>query len=161
MSTESGETVAGTPATKSVKRILLGVLVVACLTVVAIASGATTRGYHGTVGSGGTIHFRAEVANGQILEVRGFGWRRVQITCRQGKFPFRGGFGGDTFAVEAGGFDAHGDAGTTYKSHAKLVGHFRKHGQRAAGTLRIRGDLDAHHTNCDSGLKRWWAKRGS
>jgi hypothetical protein len=151
--------VAGAPTTKSVKCILLGAFVVASLAVVAIASGATTQGYRGAVAGGGAIHFRAEVMNGQIDEVRALGWRHVEINCRQGKFPFRGGFEGETFAVEAGVFHARGNAGNAYVSHAKVVGHFRKHGQRAAGTIRIRGDLDAHHTNCDSGRERWWARR--
>ncbi len=151
--------VAGALTTKSVKRILLGAFVVASLVVVAIASGAGTQRYRGAVAGGGAVHFRAEVTNGQIVQVRGLGWRRVEISCQQGKFPFRGGFEGETFTVEAGAFHAHGNAGGAYLSHARVVGHFKKHGQRAAGTIRIHGDLDAHHTNCDSGLERWWAHR--
>ena len=153
--------VAGALTTKSVKRILLGAFAVASVAVVAIASGASTLGYRGAVAGGGVVHFRAEVTNGQIVQVRGLGWRRVEINCQQGKFPFRGGFEGETFTVEAGAFHAHGNAGRVYVSHAKVVGHFKKHGQRAAGTIRIRGDLDAHHTNCDSGLERWWARRAN
>ena len=155
------ETVAGTLARTSVKRSLIAGVVVATLAVAAIASGAATQGYRGTVGGGGAIHFRAEVTNGEIVEVRDLGWRRIEVDCQQGRFPFRGGSEGETFAVEAGAFHARGNAGRAYVSHAKVVGHFRKHGQRAAGTIRIRGDLDAHHTNCDSGLDRWWAKRTS
>jgi hypothetical protein len=142
-------------------RILLGVVAIGTLALATFAAAAVTRGYQGTVGGGGAIHFRAVVTNGQIVEVKALGWRRVPIACQQGKFPFRGGFVGETFPVEAGAFRAHGDAGTTYVSRAKVVGHFRRQGQRAAGTLRIHGDLDAHHTNCDSGLRRWWAKRVS
>jgi hypothetical protein len=154
---ENGETVAGAPATTSV-RILIGVVVVVCLAVAAIASGAATRGYRGMVAGGGSIHFRAGVADGHIVEIRGLGWRHVRITCRQGKFPFRGGFEGETFPVEAGAFHAHGKAGHAYVSHAKVDGHFKARGQRAEGTLRIHGDLDAHHTNCDSGRRHWWAR---
>jgi hypothetical protein len=141
------------------KRILLGLVVAATLAAAALAVAAVTRSYEGTVAGGGAIHFRAEVTNGQFVTVKGLDWRRVPINCQQGKFPFRGGFAGDTFPVDAGTFHAHGKAGGTYVSYAKVVGQFRKHGQRAGGTLRVHGDLDAHHTNCDSGLRRWWAKR--
>ena len=104
--------------------------------VVAIASGAGTRGYRGAVAGGGAVHFGAEVTNGQIVQVRGLGWRRVEISCQQGKFPFRGGFEGEAFTVEAGTFHAHGNAGGALRVAREGHRALQEHGQRAAGTIR-------------------------
>lgn len=126
-----------------------------------IAGAASTGRYRGPVVGGGSLHLKAVVSGGEITAVKGLGWRRVSIRCQQGRFRFRGGFGGESFPVDRSRFRARGAAGSAYVSHARVAGSFRQHGRRAAGTLRVRGDLDAHHTNCRSGRRHWRARRRS
>jgi hypothetical protein len=149
-----------TPGAQPVKRIsLLCATLLAVLGLAGMAGAASTERYRGFVARGGGLHFKAVIADGEITAVKGLGWRRVSIRCDQGRFRFRGGFGGQGFPVTGATFHARGSSGGGHVSHAHLSGSFRKHGRRAAGTLRIRGDLDAHHTRCDSGPKRWRAHR--
>jgi hypothetical protein len=147
---------------KPVKRISLCAGLIVCLGFAATTSAASTHRYRGVVAGGGVIHFRVELSDGRFVTVKRIGWQRVPIRCDQGRFPFRGGFGPEAFTVNDSRFRAWGTGGSgAYESHAKVVGSFRKHGRRAAGTLRIRGDLDAHHTGCDSHARDWWAHRRS
>jgi hypothetical protein len=132
---------------------------IVALALSATALGAGTQGYRGRIAGGGQLHFTVRVSDGGIVKVTGFGWKHLAISCDQGKFGFRGGFKHRSFTVEGGDFHGSGSGGGAYVSHARIAGSFHKHGARAGGAVRVHGDLDAHHTNCDSGLKRWWAHR--
>ena len=139
------------------KSVWVVVIVVGALA--ATALGASSDTYQGKIAGDGRLHFRARVSDGTIVRVGGLGWRRLAISCNQGRFAFRGGFKHRVFAVEGSKFHGSGRGGSAYVSHARVTGRFRKHGARAAGTVRVHGDLDAQHTGCDSGVKRWWAHR--
>ncbi|MGH2924974.1 MAG: hypothetical protein ACRDK1_03285 [Solirubrobacterales bacterium] len=139
-------------------RILwVAAIVLSALSATALGAGAST--YRGKIAGDGVMHFRAHVAKGAIVDVTALGWKRLMIDCKEGKFAFRGGFKHRRFAVEGSEFHGSGSGGGAYVSHARVTGSFRKHGARVSGTVRVHGDLDSHHTNCDSGVKRWSAHR--
>ena len=144
---------------RPVNRIFVYVGLIVVLALAASADAATTHRYRGPIAGGGTLRLKAEVSGGAIVKVRGIAWRRLAIHCHQGNFRFRGGFEREAFPVEGSAFHARGASGGQYVSHARVSGSFRKHGRRVAGTLRVRGALDAHHTGCHSGRRRWWAHR--
>jgi hypothetical protein len=152
--------VRGIPGKRPLNRIgvCAGLIVVLALPASALAATSTSR-YRGLVAGGGVVRLKAVVSDGAIVQVDGLRWRRLGIRCQQGEFHLRGGFAGESFPVSDARFRATGAAGGSFVSHARMVGSFRKHGKRVAGTLRVRGDLDAHHTNCRSGTQRWWARR--
>ncbi len=139
------------------KSVWVVLILVMALAATALAAGP--EAYKGRIAGDGRLHFRTRVSDGTIVGVAGLGWRRLAISCDQGRFAFRGGFKNRVFAVEGSKFHGSGRGGGAYVSHARVTGRFRKHGARAAGTVRVHGDLDAQHTGCDSGLKRWRAHR--
>jgi hypothetical protein len=142
------------------RRLLACIGVSVALAAAPTVLGAGTPRYHGRIAGDAAIRFKAVVRHGEIVKVRGILWRRLPIHCNQGRFRFRGDFDGDAFPVNDSEFRASGTGGgTTYVSHARVVGRFTKHGRRAHGTVRVRGGLDAHHTDCHSGIRRWWAHR--
>jgi hypothetical protein len=138
---------------------ILWVAVIVVLALSATALGAGSNTYRGKIAGNGVMRFRAHVTKGAIVDVTALAWKRLVIDCKQGKFEFRGGFKHRRFAVEGSEFHGSGSGGGAYVSHARVTGSFRKHGARTGGTVRVHGDLDAHHTNCDSGVKRWSARR--
>jgi hypothetical protein len=139
------------------KSVWVVVIVVGALA--ATALGAGSDAYQGKIAGDGRLHFRARVSDGAIVRVAGLGWKRLAISCDQGRFAFRGGFKNRVFAVEGSSFHGSGRSGGTFVSHARVTGRFRGQGARATGTVRVHGDLDAQHTGCDSGVKRWWVHR--
>jgi hypothetical protein len=141
------------------RRLLACVGVSVALVAAPTVLGAGTPRYHGRIAGDAAIRFKTVVSRGEIVKVRGILWRHLPIHCSQGRFRFRGDFDGDAFSVSDSEFRASGTGGTTYVSHARVVGHFTKHGRRAHGTVWVRGGLDANHTDCHSGTRRWWAHR--
>jgi hypothetical protein len=134
-------------------------VVIVVIALAATALGAAPDAYRGKIAGDGRVHFRARVSDGTVIQVAGLGWSRLAIKCNQGRFAFRGGFKHRVFTVEGSKFHGSGRGGGTYVSHARVTGRFRKQGARVAGTVRVHGALDAHHTGCDSGVKRWRAHR--
>lgn len=138
------------------KRAILIVLVIA-LAVPALAS-AGTRTYSGNFKGGGTLKFKAKVQNGTPVKIHGLKWTKLPLDCAVGgTAPYSSGF---SFPVtvarrhfKARGQTASGDV------RSKLDGHFKQHGKKASGYLKIDGSFeDQGFQSCHSGKARFTVK---
>ena len=132
--------------------------VVAGLAVPAIAFAATSHHYSGPIDNGGRVGFGTIKKDGDLY-VRAFGWSHLKIQCDQGPFKSTNGITGKV-KVRDGDFHIRG-VDQSGPSHVRVTGHFSHHLRRAHGTLRLEGNLDQQHTNCDSGRRTWHADRTS
>ena len=129
------------------------------------ATAAGTRSFHGAADPDGTVQFRAKIKRGKPVKVRGsgdrrgFAWEDVPIQCDTGSLPGNkvSGYFGRSIKVKHKRFRAKGSDGYTT---AKVRGKFRKHGRKARGVLRLRGNFPAFDASgCDTGRTHWRAHR--
>ena len=146
------------------KRVLICAGLVVAL-VLPATTAARARSYHGSVHPDGSVEFDARLRHGKPARVKGsprhpgFAWDSVPIECETGSLPWESVSGHLPFSIEVmhRRFHAKGSNGNAI---ASIRGRFRRHGRRARGILRVRGDFPRMNAwNCNTGWRHWHAHR--
>jgi hypothetical protein len=145
------------------KRILIGIGLVAVLAFAALALGSV-RHYKGPVDQGGRVKFDTRVDQGKVKAVKRFYFFDLPLTCERSprhvlisnrrplNFPF------PTMKVKAREF--HGDfSNSDFHTRGHVEGQFNRHFTKAAGTLRVQGHPFGAQNKCDTGTDDWHAHR--
>jgi hypothetical protein len=142
-----------------VKRVLIGAgLIVALAFPATIIAGI--RHFEGTVDEGGTTRFVTKVRHGETIKVKRFVFNHVPMQCDDGASTV-GDAGTPPPAMRVNSkhkFHGNFTSGGGHR-HLHIDGKLRRHGRKAKGTLRVRGDFGGGATNCDTGTDHWSAKR--
>ena len=134
--------------------------------IVALAIPAPTAAgvpqFQGRDRDGGTVSFKVKVWHGHFKKVAaGFAWKNLDVDCHQGWSQTDGSFT-RRMRVRHGRFHGTGRTDTAGGVViAKVSGRFARHGNRARGKIRVRGNFNAGATSCDTGRDRWRAHRGA
>jgi hypothetical protein len=134
--------------------------------IVALAIPASTSAavsyFQGRDRDGGTVSFEAKVRHGRAKRVAvGFAWNKLDMRCGEGWSQTDGSFT-RRMRVRHGRFHGTGRTDTAGGVViAKVRGRFARHGNRAHGKIRVRGNFNAGATSCDTGRDRWRAHRAA
>ena len=141
------------------KRVLIGAGLIAALAFPATLI-AGVRHFEGSVHQGGTVRFVTKVKRGKTVKVRRFVFNHVPLECDDGASTV-GDVGTPPPAMKVnkrhrfhGNFTSSGGG-----KHLHIDGKITRHGRKARGRLRVRGDFGGGATNCDTGTDRWSARR--
>jgi opacity protein-like surface antigen len=140
-----------------VKKFLIPAVLAVALVLPAQAAAKKPKHYAGTVTPTGTIGFKVtQKKHSKRKSVSGFSFAGIPVNCEDGAHTTHG-FVSFPVKLNKGKFNISASSSVT---GAKL----EVHGNLAAGTIQISGDLpidpSGTGTNCDSGLLGWTAHRG-
>jgi opacity protein-like surface antigen len=140
-----------------VKKFLVPAVLAVALVVPAQAVAKKAKHYTGTVTPAGTIGFKVtQKKHSKKKSVSGFSFAGIPVTCADGPHTTHG-FVSFPVKLNKGRFNISASSTVT---GAKL----EIHGNLAAGTLQVSGDVPidptGQGTGCDSGVLGWTAHRG-
>ena len=135
--------------------------VIVALAIPAPTSAAVSY-FQGRDRDGGTVSFEAKFRHGRAKRVAvGFAWNELNVRCGEGWSQTDGSFT-RRMRVRHGRFQGTGRTDTAGGVViAKVSGRFARHGNRAHGKIRVRGNFNAGATSCDTGRDRWRAHRAA
>jgi hypothetical protein len=143
------------------KRLLIGIGVVAAIGLPATASASSTD-LAGNINPSGTISMTVKKKNGHTKVVKLI-WHNLPVSCNSGDYTASGDSTGFVFKV-----NKQNEFGATLTNQsqtatAKIAGKLKNHGTKATGTIRQQGQVltDANGTQagCDSGKDDWSAEK--
>ena len=142
------------------KRLLIGIGVVAAMGFPATASASSTD-LGGDIDPSGTISMTVKKGN-HGTKVTNLEWHGLPVSCDAGDYTAGGQTGTFAFKVKNGQFGAKLFNGA-HDSSVKITGKLTNHGHKAHGTIRQQGhvltEANGSQNNCDSGTKDWSAAK--
>lgn len=143
------------------KRLLIGIGVVAAIGLPATASASSTD-LAGNIDPSGTITMTVKKGNNGTKVVKLI-WHNLPVMCNSGNYTASGDTTGFAFKV-----NRQNEFGATltnagHTATAKIEGKLKNHGTKATGTIRNQGqvltDSNGSQAGCDSGKRDWSAQK--